>query len=225
MRLPIRLVHERQPLSAALDWAGMAIFLLLFGGFVVNGMIIRQSDALLKRFDQDPRPTIIIGCLIVAVVAVMLFFVLRLTLEAVLESFPGSPYYYTEISGDGIAMRDGWRPRQYFPWGDLSAFAVGERHVTLRGGDKVKEPWVVAFAGANAAMPDDRAMRYKRAALRIDPKFYAAGKPDTVNKAFAAWLNAIRDQARSGSVEAVIVPEMFRESAVGLLPGSGEASL
>jgi len=212
MRLPIRLVREREKLSGTLDLAGFVLFFLLLGGFVVNGMIIHPSETLLARFDGDRAPVVILACLMLLVFGGIFFVLLKWLVAAVLATFPGSPYYYTEIGSDGIAVRDGLSPPKRFRWSELSAFSVAERLITLRGGDKEKERWVVAQPGANSVIPRDKKLSYRRAAIRIDPKYYAEGGPAAVNKEFAEWLNAIRDHALSGGVHEVEVPPRFRES-------------
>ncbi len=137
---------------------------------------------------------------------------LRQSIRALLASFPNSPFYYTEISPDGIAVRDGWRGPKLFRWTDLSRFSVAVRVITSSDGDKDKERWVVAQAGANTVIPEDKKLSYLRAAIRIDPKCYAAGAPALVNKEFADWLNIIRDEALAGGILEVKVPPFLRES-------------
>lgn len=221
MRPPIRLVPEREKLGGILDLAGFTMLFLLVGGFIVRGMIKGPSESLLTRFDGDRAPIIALECLILLVFSGIFIFLLKWLVEAVLATLPGSPYSYTEISSDGIAVRNGLRRAKRFRWAELSSFSIGDQVIRLRGGDKERVPHVIALAGTEAAMPKDKRERYKKAAIRIDAKLYAAGAPNAVNQQLAAWLDALRLQTKAGGpLQDIEVPALFRDSAIAV-PVSG----
>jgi hypothetical protein len=217
MRLPIRLVPRR----------GAQIFQILFFGFffcfslfwiamastaVMSGEQIEGEPfaSLPYLFPLFGIPFVIVGLLGLG--------------AAVMKLLPGSPYYYVEIAGDGIAIRKAWKIRR-FAWSELSPFGVALKVTRSKNGTS-KTWWAVALRAADAERLAFETERYKRSIIQIDAGQYGDGNDDMAATVLAEWLSEVRGEAVAHPgrmTETIAVPPDFRDRAVEVAPAAAPA--
>ena len=133
---------------------------------------------------------------------------------------PSSPLYHLQIAPTALIVRT-MRQRQVFPWLELPELATDQLKWLSRSSRSFN---MIHFVVARHAPAGEGGIRREAVLLRIPVAQYTAEDSEESARELAAWLNGLRERARTGTLKPgaeVDVPAAFRVvSMTGALPSS-----
>jgi len=209
--LPVRLIPDRtSALGLVLLFPTIGVFVLW--GFVSDVVDGWQRIGLWRALTDEPGMMIALG--------IGLAVLLWMETVAILRALPKSPFFYLEISADGLKRRDLTKEKS-IAWAKIEKLNLVER--MQRNGKTRKMHWWILAETDQWAEDHDVDRRIKQALLAYDtdelsPAFSSSKE---VAGDLLAVLRELRSSVGKGSKDvAVSLPATLRRVAISAVPAA-----